>query len=129
MTVRKPYYERPSSTWWLKRWPYTFFMLREISSVFIAGYGVLLVVLAMQVYGGSSHLADYVNFLDSPLMFVVHAIVLVFALLHTITFFNLTPKAVVVRIGERKLSTLMLVAPIYTAWLVVSALVALLFLL
>ena len=127
VTVRKPYYQRPSSTWWLKRWPYRFFMLREISSVFIAGYGVLLVVLAMQVYRGPSHLVHYVNFLDSPVMLVVHAIVLAFALLHTITFFNLTPKAVVVRIGERKLSTLMLVAPIYTAWLVVSALVALLF--
>jgi len=129
VTVRKPYYERPSSTWWLKRWPYRFFMLREISSVFIAGYGVLLVVLAMQVYRGPSHLADYVNFLDSPVMFVVHAVVLVFALLHTITFFNLTPKAMVVRIGEKKLSAVMMVTPIYVAWLVVSALVALLFLL
>ena len=51
--MRKPYHRRPSRIWWIDlasysrlRRAYTYFMLRELSAVFVAGYAVLLLVLA-----------------------------------------------------------------------------------
>ena len=43
----KLYHPAMSSTWWLKKSSYLLFMLRELSSVFIA---IFLVVFLVQVY-------------------------------------------------------------------------------
>ena len=47
-----PYPRHRSRTWFLTRWPYQLFMLRELSAVFIAAYTVLLLVLVTQIHNG-----------------------------------------------------------------------------
>lgn len=133
--MRKPYHPQPTRTWWIDlahysrlRRAYTFFMLRELSAVFVAGYAVLLLVLAIKSYAGRDDLIEFVGFLDSPGMLVVHAFAFLFSTLHTITWFNLTPKALNLRRGEEKIPPLLIVLPNYAAWLVLSGLIALLFL-
>ena len=135
MTMRKPYYPYPSLTWWIDlanysrlHRAYTFFMLRELSAVFVAGYAVLLLILVIKSSAGRDDLVAFVGFLDSPGMLVVHAFAFLFATLHTVTWFNLTPKALNVRRGEEKIPPLLIVLPNYVAWLVLSGLIALLFL-
>lgn len=127
--MRNPYQPKPTLTWWLKRRVYTLFILRELSAIFVAGYAILLLVLAIKVYRGPEEVEAYRDFLASPGMLTLHAISFVFALFHTITWLNLTPKAIVVRRGEERLSPLFVAVPGYIAALVLSALVALLFLL
>ncbi|MGH9783716.1 MAG: fumarate reductase subunit C, partial [Terriglobia bacterium] len=41
----KPYVRPISAGWWLKRSSYLLFMLRELSSVFVAGYVVLFLLM------------------------------------------------------------------------------------
>jgi fumarate reductase subunit C len=43
----KLYHRKMPATWWLTKWSYFLFMLRELSSVFIA---VFLVVYLCQIY-------------------------------------------------------------------------------
>jgi fumarate reductase subunit C len=47
-----------------------------------------------------------------------------FVLFHAITWFNLTPKAMVVRVRGKRVPDWVVVGSNYTAWLVVSAVVA-----
>ena len=41
-----------STYWWLERWPYFLFILREISSVFVAWFVVYLLLLVRAVARG-----------------------------------------------------------------------------
>lgn len=116
-----PYSRKMGSDWWTQRGAYTLVMLRELTSVPLAIYFVVLIGLFRSVRQGDVEYASYLGFLASPSVLVVHAVALAAALLHTITFFNLAPKALVVRIGEDKLPPAMIAGPHYVAWLVVSA--------
>ena len=57
-------------------------------------------------------------------MVILNILSLLFVLFHTITWFNLTPKAIVLRVRGRRLPDLLIAAPNYVAWLVVSGVIA-----
>jgi fumarate reductase subunit C len=121
---QRPGYHRPISTWWwLEKRSYFVFMMRELSSIFVAWSVVFLLVFLYAVGRGDD---EYQNFLDwaaSPWLVVVNAISLLFIVLHTVTWFDLTPKAMAVRLrGERLPASLILVSQ-YVGWVVVSAFV------
>ena len=115
---------RPMSpVWYLRRGPYLVFMLREVSSLFNALYaGLLLIMLHGLSRGRESHEA-FVAFLASPGMIVLHVVALGFSLMHTVTWFNATGKAIVIRRGERRLPDAALTVPSYLVWVLLSALV------
>src|SRR6266571_4515987 len=84
-------YVRPMpATWWLQRWAYTKFMIRDVTSVFIAGYCVFLMVLLCRAGKGGEAFRTFYESLRSPGSLVLHAIAFVFAVIHSVTFFNLT---------------------------------------
>ena len=126
--MRRPYVRPISNTWWLQRWPYTKFMLREISSVFIAIYLVLLLVLVGKIEQGQAAYDAYLAWFRSPLLMMLHVVSLAFALMHTVTWFNLTPKAMPIRIGEEPVPPVLIAGSNYVAWIVVSAVVAMILL-
>ena len=47
-----------------------------------------------------------------------------FLLLHTVTWFNLTPRAIVLRLGGKRVPDILIIAPNYVAWLVISGVLA-----
>src|SRR6266567_1683740 len=79
------YRRRVSVWWWLQNRSYAGFVLRELTSVFVAFFAVLF---------------------------------------HAITWFNLTPKAMVVRLGGKRVPDWVILGSNYAAWLVLSGLVA-----
>jgi len=102
-------YLRPvPNTWWLKRKPYILFMIRELTSVFVAGYCIFLLVAALK----------------SPSSVALHLITLAFVLYHTITWFNLTPKILVLYRGEDRVPQGLVAGTFYAGWVVVSVIVA-----
>jgi len=118
-------YVRPMrATWWMQRWPYFIFMLRELSSVFVAAYLVLLLVMIHRVSQGPEAYISFLRSLRSPAAIFFHIVALAFALLHTITWFNLTPKAMVVRLRGKRVPDWVIVGLNYAAWLVLSGVVA-----
>ena len=120
MTDLRLYRPRISTWWWTRKRSYTVFVLRELSSVFIAWFVVFLILLVRAV--GQSE-AAYRRFLDwaaSPWVIALNVLALLFVLLHTVTWFSLTPQAMVVRIDDRKVPAFHILAGQYTGLVVVS---------
>jgi fumarate reductase subunit C len=120
----KSYHPRVSTYWWLGRWPYLKFILRELSSVFVAFFVVVTLLQIRALGQGPMEYAAFQQWLRSPLILAINAVSFLFVLFHTVTWFNLAPKAMAVRMGGKRLPDLMIAAPNYIGWVVVSAVVA-----
>ena len=118
-------YRRPISatTWWLSKRNYVLFMLRELTSVLIAAFLVVYLIQLAQLAQGAEAYTAFLYRLASPGWIVFHLLVLIAALYHTITFFNLTPKIIVVRRGEESVPPVFIAGSHYAAWLVTSVVV------
>jgi fumarate reductase subunit C len=103
-------------------------MLRELSAVFLAAYVVLLLVLVAKVHDGAKAFEDYRDLLQSPLLIIFHAVALLFMLLHTVTFFQAMPKGMPLRRGDEPMPPELMIGANYVAWLVVTIIVAAIFL-
>src|SRR5207248_4340955 len=117
-------YVRPvRSNWWLQKRSYTLFMVRELTSVFIAGYSIFLIVLVRWASHGIDSFRAFCASLASPLSIVFHLLVLAAAIYHSITWFNLTPRIMVFWRGEEKVSDTVIQAGNFVLWVVASAVV------
>jgi fumarate reductase subunit C len=94
------YPRQTSKTWFMTRWPYRIFMLRELSGVFLAGYMIVLVLLVSNVHDGASAFTDFRTTLRSPGLIIFSAVAFLFALLHTVTWFQAMPKVLPLRYGR-----------------------------
>ena len=120
----KSYHPRVSTYWWLGRWPYLKFILRELSSVFVAFFVVVTLLQIRALGQGPVEYAAFQQWLRSPLILAINAVSFLFVMFHTVTWFNLAPKAMAVRMGGKRLPDLMIAAPNYIGWVVVSAVIA-----
>lgn len=121
--MRKPYIRPIPATWWLAKPQYFRFMLREFTAFFLAGYCVFLIVLLWKVKQGSEAFQDFLDRWIQPHYVVFNVLALVAAIYHSITWFNLTPKVMVIRQGEEKVPAALIVGANYVLWLVVSAVI------
>ena len=118
------YRKRVSTYWWLWQPSYLKFILRELSSVPVA-YVVVLILLQLRALSqGPEAYAVFQEWLRTPLAIALNSISFCFVLFHTITWFNLAPRAMVVRVRGRRLPDLLIAGSNYVAWLVVSVVVA-----
>ena len=123
----RPFVRPVPTTWWLKRRVYFLFILRELTSVFIAVFLILFLVLLYHLSLGRAEYETYLNFLATPGMIAFAVVVLIAALYHTVTWFALLPNIVVIRIGEYRVPSKLIVGANYVAWIVVSALIVVIF--
>ena len=114
------YYPKLPTTWWLRNPRYFRFMIREVTSVFIAIFLVVLLIQLYQLSRGPEAYAAFLERLRSPGWIVFHLVALAFALYHTVTWFKLTGVVQVVRLGERQVPPGLVVAATFAAWGVVS---------
>ncbi len=126
--MSRPYPRTVSNLWWLKRWPYRIFMVRELSAVFAAVYAVLLLVLVTKVHDGAAAFEDYRDFLQSPVLIAFHVVALLFSLVHTVTWFQAVPKGLPLRRGEERVPPTLMIGASYFGWLLVTVVVAVIFL-
>jgi fumarate reductase subunit C len=99
-------YRRPvPRLWWAKKPTYLLFLLRELSCVFVAWAVVYLMMMIYAIGRGEAAYARFLDWAGSPLVVVINVVTLAFLLLHTVTWFALTPQAAVVRLGGRKVMT------------------------
>jgi succinate dehydrogenase subunit C len=122
MSVR---YRQPVSLfWWTRRRSYLLFVLRELSSVAVAWFVVHLLLMITAVQWGPAAYREFLDWSASPLILFLNLVALAFVLLHAVTWFNLAPKALVVRVRGRQVPPRMIAAGHFGAWFVVSAVVA-----
>jgi fumarate reductase subunit C len=118
------YRQRVSTYWWLWRWPYLKFILRELSSVFVAYFVVLVLLQLRALSHGPEAYATFQVWLQTPRVIALHGVSLLFVLFHTMTWFNLAPRAMVVRLYGRRVPDLLIAGSNYAAWVVTSVAVA-----
>ncbi len=119
-----PYHRSMRSTWWLSSRAYALFMVRELTSVFIAAYLMLFLLMLHKLAVGREAYEAYLRFLATPGMFAFHILALAAALFHAVTWFNLTPMGMAVRIGGKRVSSVIVAGSGYVTWIAVSIVVA-----
>jgi fumarate reductase subunit C len=101
MSAPTSYRQPVSRLWWTKKRTYFLFVMRELSSVFVGWFAVFLIVMVFAIGRGEASYHRFLDFAASPIVVVVNIVALAFAVLHTVTWFALTPQAMVVRFGGR----------------------------
>jgi fumarate reductase subunit C len=120
--TRVPSYQRRMGVfWWVHKRSYFLFVMRELSSLFVAWFVVYLLMFIAAVGGGEQTYDEFLDRASSPVLLVVNAVALVFLVLHTITWFALTPQAMVLRLGGRRVPGMVIIAAQYAGLAVVSA--------
>jgi len=121
-----PRWYRPqvSVYWWLGQRQYLKFILRELSSVFVAIFVMTTLLQLYALKGGPQAYAEFESSLQSPLVITMNAIGFVFIVFHAITWFNLAPSAMPVRLGGKRVPEFLVAAPSYVMWIVVSAFIS-----
>ncbi len=115
---------RISTYWWMGRWAYLKFILRELSSVFVACFVVVTLLQLQALNRGPVQYAEFQRWLQKPSVIALNGISFLFVLFHAVTWFNLAPRALVVRIGGKRIPDIAIAAANYVAWLVLSAAIA-----
>jgi fumarate reductase subunit C len=117
-------YRRPVSTWWwLRKRSYFVFVMRELSSIFIAWLVVYLLLLVAAVGRGRTAYENFLDFAANPVVVVLNVVAFAFVVLHTVTWFSLTPKAMDARVGGRPVPPAAVIASQYVGLAVVSGFV------
>ena len=124
MTDERFYRPRVSTWWWTRKRTYFVFVMRELSSIFVAWFVVFLLLFIWNLARGEAAYRSFVDWAGSPWVIALNVIALVFVLFHTVTWFNLTPQAMDVRVEGHKVPAFHIIAGQYTGLVVVSAFVA-----
>jgi len=120
----RPYIRRISRRqWWLGAPRYRRYMLRELTSLLLGAYAFTLLTGLWRLSQGAEAFGAWLSAMESPLGLVFNTLMLAAALYHSITWFNVTPKAMNVRIGAGKLPDAVIIGAHYGIWLVVSVVV------
>ena len=97
MSAPTTYRQPVSRLWWAKKWSYFVFLLRELSCIAVGWSAVFLMMLVYAIGRGEASYDSFLAWASSPVVIVVNVVALAFLVLHTVTWFALTPQAMVVR--------------------------------
>ena len=121
-----PRWHRPrvSVWWWLQRGSYAAFVLRELTSVAVAYFALVTLWLVRAVARGPEAYARALERLGNPVFVFLNGLALLLVLYHSVTWFNLAPRAMVLRLGGKRVPDAVVAGLNYGAWVVLSASVA-----
>ena len=121
--------QRVSTYWWLGRKSYFLFILREVSSVAVGWFVAFLLLLVRAVSGGPAGYQDFLDWARHPVVLALNIGCFAFVCLHAVTWFNLAPQAMVVRVAGRRVPGWIIAASNYAALATTTAVVVALLLL
>ena len=89
----RSYTRTVSGWWWWKRGAfYRWYMLRELSSVFITAYALVLLWGLATLVGGQAAYQGWLQTMASPVAIAFHAVTLALVVYHAWTWFKIMPK-------------------------------------
>lgn len=121
MSSKRNAYHRPvTANWWRKTGFYRFYMLREGTALPALLFSIELIFGLYALKRGAESWAAFVDFLQHPVLLLLNLIALAAALLHSKTWFELAPKASIIVIGDKKLSSGPIVKGLWLAMALIS---------
>ncbi len=118
------YRTRVSTYWWMHRWVYFRFVLRELTSFGVAYFCVMTLLYVRALSQGPEAFRVFESRLATPFLACITLVALLLTLFHTLTWFSLSAHAMVIRIGGKRVPGILISGGNYAAWLVVSAILA-----
>ena len=117
--VTKTYRRPMPCSWWLKKGSYFIFMMRELSSVFVAIYSIFLIIQICSISEGPEKYNAWLVVSQSWWMILIHIVIGAFVLLHMITWFRISGRI----FGAKPLTPGMVTVANYIVWVVVSVVI------
>ena len=118
---RRPYIREPSKTlWWLDQPRYIRYMMREISAVFIGIYVVVLIVGLFQLSRGKAAYEEFLTTAEGPAGLAFAVLAILFAIYHTYTWFQVTPRAMPLTLGGKRVAGAFIIATHWFGFVLVS---------
>ena len=117
---RKPYVRAVTSEWIFRHPRYVRYLVREFSCLFIGGWTLLMVWGLKQLAEGPAAWGAFLEVLRTPESIVFHVLALAFAAYHSVTWFNLTPKALPLQRGEAFVADADISGAHFGAWAALS---------
>ncbi len=119
---RRPYIREPSKTrWWLEQPRYVRYMMREISALFIGIYALILVVGLVQLSRGQAAYEKFLASAEGATGLVFAALAMFFAIYHTYSWFQVTPKAMPLTYDGKPVPGAIIIAAHWFGFVIVSA--------
>jgi succinate dehydrogenase subunit C len=110
--------------WWIRTAPFRRFVIRELTSVFVGLFAVVLLLFLLALSRGEQAYRGFLDWLAAPGTVVLHVITLAAVLYHTATSIQLASQIQEVRLGGRTVSRQRLMATMTGGLIVASAVVA-----
>lgn len=121
---RRPYVRPVSTTgWWLSEGRYFRYMMRELSSLFIGAYTIVLIVGLYRLTQGAAAFDAFTARLSGPAGTTFSLITFVFAVYHAYTWFQVTPKAMPLVVAGKRLPGVVIVGAHWLVFVVASAVI------
>lgn len=117
----KMYHRKMSIFWWTDRKPYVKFIVRELTSVFVAVYAVILLFKINALSQGPEAWEAMLASLSTPFSVTLHVVILFFLIFHSITWFMLAPSAMVLKMGKKRIPGAAIILANFFMWIVLSA--------
>jgi succinate dehydrogenase subunit C len=106
--------------WWRVNRRYTLYMVRELSSVFLALWSVRLLIQLDQVRRGRDAYDAVVAAQRRPPWIAFHLITLLFATIHSVTFLLAAGKGPTLHVRRRRVSERTIAAGAFAGWAAAS---------
>ncbi len=118
-------YHRPMSFWWwLERRAYFKFIVRELTCLFVGTFALLTLMQVRAIGDGPETHAAFTAMLSSPACIAFSVVAFLFVLFHAVTWFQLVPTTIVLRLGEQRVPGSVIAGAHFAGWLIVSVVVA-----
>jgi fumarate reductase subunit C len=116
----RPYVRGIKRGWWLRRPRYLAYMVRELTSLFVALYSALLVLGLARLAQGPAAWDGFLVAVSTPGGLAFQLICLLFAIYHSVTWFAVTPKAMPLMLKGEPVAAGVIVGAHYVVWLAIS---------
>lgn len=109
--------------WWTKKWSHVRFILRELTSFGVAFFAIIIILNVYFMSQGPDAYNNFQSWLQTPIAIILHSVAFMLVLYHSVTWFNLAPKAMVIKLGKYKVPGYVISGMNYAAWAVLSAVI------
>lgn len=107
-------------SWWLRQGRYVRYMMRELSSLFIGVFSVMMVWGLYRLSQGETAFTAFTDMFWSKSILVLSVLMFLFAAYHSYSWFSVTPQAMPLKMGGKRIAAGVIIGAHMLLWLACS---------
>ncbi len=117
---RKKYVREMKPTWWKKLDFYKLYIAREATAIPALWFCLVLLYGVISLGKGLEGLGSFIHFLQNPIVVVLNIVALGASILHTITYYVMTPKVLNIIVKNERINPKVITLGLWAVTAVVS---------